>query len=57
MSVSSLSTEQRENYGHYTGVPSLHDLARYFHLNDADRALIARKRGADDWLGFAATAD
>src|SRR6266566_5235610 len=48
-----LSDEQEQAYGHYLGPPSTQQLARYFHLDDADRERVNERRGADNKLGFA----
>ena len=51
--VSFLSTLQRESYGQYVGNPSKQELSRYFHLDDADHAQVAEKRGDANRIGFA----
>ena len=53
MPVSYVTEEQRDNYGRFNGGPSSDELARYFHLDDADRTYIARRRGHANRLGIA----
>jgi len=47
-----LSDAQLAVFGRFTGAPSREQLERYFLLDDADRALVARRRGDQNRLGF-----
>lgn len=47
-----LTDEEAASYGRYNGPPPQAELERAFFLDDADMALVARRRGDHNRLGF-----
>ena len=53
MPVEFLSQQRRERLGRFSDGPTAEQLARYFHLDDADRALVDRRSRERARPGFA----
>ncbi len=52
MAIEFLSDDQVAAYGRFVGPPERAELERFFFLDDADRALIGKRRGDHNRLGF-----
>ena len=53
MPVEFLTDAEAASYGRYNGPPPRAELERAFFLDDADKVLVARRRGDHNRLGFA----